>query len=243
VDLGDQAQLWLAIASAGAAGVLRGVTGFGSSLLLAPTLSIIWGPADAIIITLLIGITASLLMFPRHSGRIKRSSVMPLAAAGLIFIVPGVHCLRFAEPETMRRTIAYVMLAITLLMILYPRTYFSASRWHSIIAGAIAGLIMGATSMGGPPIVLYFSGQDAETSQLKANIVVAVGILELGALLALTALRGLDLTVVLRFSVLLPSFVGALYLAERLVPKHAGIVYRHLIIALLIVTGIIAAIF
>jgi uncharacterized membrane protein YfcA len=129
---------------------------------------------------------------------------MPLAAAGLIFIVPGVHCLRFAEPETMRRTIAYVMLAITLLMILYPRTYFSASRWHSIIAGAIAGLIMGATSMGGPPIVLYFSGQDAETSQLKANIVVAVGILELGALLALTALRGLDLTVVLRFSVLLP---------------------------------------
>jgi hypothetical protein len=41
----------------------------------------------------------------------------------------------------------------------------------------------------------------------------------------------------------LGDFVGALYLAERLVPKHAGIVYRHLIIALLIITGIIAAIF
>ncbi len=66
-------------------------------------------------------------------------------------------------------------------------------------------------------------------------------ILELGATGPDRATRA-DLTAALG-SVLLPSFVGAFTLQNAWCRKNAGMVYRHLIMALLIITGIIAVIF
>ena len=63
--------------------VLRGVTGFESSLVLAPVLSIILGPVEAVAITLLIGISASIFLIPRYLADYDRDTVLPLSLAGI----------------------------------------------------------------------------------------------------------------------------------------------------------------
>jgi len=71
----------VALFVAGVAGLLRGVTGFGSSLVLAPVLSIILGPIEAVAITLLIGISASIFLIPRYLADYDRDTVLPLSFA------------------------------------------------------------------------------------------------------------------------------------------------------------------
>jgi len=155
-------------------GLLRGVTGFESSLVLAPVLSIILGPVEAVAITLLIGISASIFLIPRYLADYDRDTVLPLSLAGIVFLIPGVLSLGLLPAETMRHVIAGIMIAIALLMQL-PHITLRKSRWQPAVAGALGGLIMGATSMGGPPLVLYLADQRLEPRQFKANIVVTVG--------------------------------------------------------------------
>jgi hypothetical protein len=240
VLFGSSAGLSIAIVTSALAGFLRGTTGFGSSLVLAPILSAILGPADAVAITLLIGASASVLLIPRYLSDIDRASVLPLSLAGAASLLPGVLSLNLVPSQTMRHVIAWVMIAITLLMLI-PRFSFRRSLWQSATAGALSGLIMGATSMGGPPLVLYFSGRRDDPRQLKANIVIAVGLLEIGALAILAAMGRIDLTVLLRLLILLPVFLLVTHFAERAVGHNVGRRYQHAIFGLLLATGLVAA--
>lgn len=232
----------VALAIAGLAGLLRGVTGFGSSLVLAPVLSIILGPVEAIAITLLIGISASVFLVPRYLSDYDRDVVLPLSLAGIAFLIPGVLSLSLLPAETTRHVIACVMIAITLLMQL-PHITLRKSRWQCAVAGALGGLIMGATSMGGPPLVLYLTGQRPDPRQLKANIVVTVGALELAALVAIAFLQRIDITTFVQFAMLLPGFLLATHLAEQASGTIVGRTYQYIIFALLLATGIAALAF
>lgn len=239
---GSSIDLLVAIVTTVLAGILRGTTGFGSSLVLAPVLSIILGPAEAVAITLLIGASASALLIPRYHSGVDRRSVLPLSLAGAVFLVPGVLSLKLASSQAMHHAIAWVMIVITLMMMV-PRLSFRRSQWQSAVAGAVGGLIMGATSMGGPPVVLYFTGRKDDPRQLKANIVVAVGLLELGSLAILAAIGRIDFAVLLHFSILLPVFLLATHFAERVGGAEVGRQYQRVMFGLLLVTGIVAAFF
>lgn len=235
------AHLLAAIGTAAIAGLLRGITGFGSSLVLSPVLSIILPPADAVAITLLIGVSASLILVPRYFSQIDRSSVGALSVAGLIFVVPGIILLKVVNAETMRVLIAYTMILISVLMIAKPRVELRASRWHSVLAGALGGMIMGATSMGGPPIVLYLVGREKDQRTLKANIVAVIGTLELGAIGVMAAAGEISLATLSRFAVLLPVFGLFMYGAEILAGPAIGEKYHTLVLGLLLITGVVTA--
>ena len=43
-------------------GVVRGYTGFGSGLVMVPILAILWGPVDAIVVVLSLGLFSTLQM-------------------------------------------------------------------------------------------------------------------------------------------------------------------------------------
>jgi uncharacterized membrane protein YfcA len=235
------AHLASALLTAATAGALRGITGFGSSLVLAPVLSIILPPTDAVAITLLIGFCASFVLVPRYLNQIDWPSVSPLCVAGLAFVVPGIVVLKFVDAETMRYSISWTMIVISLFLIVKPRVKFRPSRWISALAGALGGIIMGATSMGGPPVVLYLVGQDSDHRTLKANIVAAVGILELGAIGAMAVAGQIDTTALLRFAILLPAFALFMYVAEIRVGPSLGKQYQTLVLLLLLIIGVVTA--
>jgi uncharacterized membrane protein YfcA len=241
VPFGDYTVLCVALAAAGLAGFLRGLSGFGSSLLLAPVLSILWPPIEATAITLLIGISASFVQVPRYIARIEITCVLPMIFAGLMFLFPGAWLLKLLASGTMKHVMGYAVLAITLSMA-WPRISFRESRTQSVIAGALGGLIMGATSMGGPPLVLYLLGRNGDPQQLKANVVVTVGVIELGAFVGVVLLGQVNLATLARFAVLLPGFWLGIHLSRIAAEMEAGRNYRYLLLGLLLMTGLASVI-
>jgi uncharacterized membrane protein YfcA len=233
--------LLLAIAAAAVAGLLRGTTGFGSSLVLAPVLSTILTPTDAVAITLLIGLSASVILLPRYFGEIDRSPVGALCAWGLAFVVPGTLLLRVVSAETMRALISCTMIIISGLMIIKPHFKFEVERWHTALAGALGGAIMGATSMGGPPVVLYLVGTENNRVTLKANIVAAVGFLELAAIGVLSMTGEIGWTTFLRFAVLFPAFCLFMYFGETFAGRVVDKRFQSVVLWLLLLIGVATA--
>lgn len=237
-DLGTLPALAGALAISGLAGVVRGITGFGSALVIAPLLARLVGPVEAVAMTLMMGAAASTLLLPRYASGLQARLVSPVAVAGLVLLVPGVLLLRFVDPELMRRSLALVMTVTAAALWLAPGYEGPSGLAPSITAGAIGGLIMGATSMGGPPVVLYLVSRPGTAEQKKANVVVAVGALEAGAVAMLAVLDAITAQTLVRFAMLLPVFLAGTCLGERAFRGRAGPNYQNLTLALLLATGI-----
>lgn len=237
-DLGTLPTMAAALAISGVAGIVRGVTGFGSALVIAPLLARLVAPVEAVAITLMMGAAASLLLLPRYAKGLQTRLVSPVGVAGLAFLVPGVFFLRFVDPDVMRRGLAVMMILTAAALWAFPRYVGPSGPASSLAAGAIGGLIMGATSMGGPPVVLYLISRPGTAEQKKANVVAVVGALEAGAIALLAVLGAITTQTLFRFALLLPLFIVGTWLGERVFRYRAGPNYLKLTLALLIAIGV-----
>lgn len=227
----------VALAAAAFAGLLRGTTGFGSALVLAPVLANLFSATEAVALSLMLGAFGSLQLLPRYLRHVEVPSVRLIGAAGLLHLLPGVSLLHIVDPEWMRRGLAITTLATATLLLVLPAYQGLRGRGPCVVAGALGGLIMGSTSMGGPPIVLYLVSRPGSSDQKKANVILVVGALELGAIALLVVSGGLNLATCVRFVTLLPVFVAGTFLGERIFRERLTVRYRQVMLFALIAVG------
>jgi uncharacterized membrane protein YfcA len=163
--------LLLLAATAFAAGLSRGFSGFGAALIFVPVASALIGPKLATPILAVIDLIFAAHLIPRawRIGDRREVSVMFLGA--LAGIPVGTMILRNFEPLTLRWMIAIMAAAMFFLI-------FSGWRYHgkphpsaTVAVGAVSGLFGGIAQIGGPPVVSYFLGTGREPARLRANII------------------------------------------------------------------------
>lgn len=183
-DLG--ALTWLAALAIGAgAGIVRGVTGFGAAMVMAPPLALLLGPAVAVPLVLLLEAFAAAPMLPQAARIARWRLLVPILAGAALCVPIGTALLASLDPQVTRRAIAVVVVVFSILLL-------SGVRWRGrhrpvigLGLGGLGGAMLGATSIGGPPVILYLlSGpDDAATTRATLTLYVAGS-----AALGLTAL-------------------------------------------------------
>ncbi|MBX3512010.1 MAG: sulfite exporter TauE/SafE family protein [Xanthobacteraceae bacterium] len=236
------------IATALFAGVLRGATGFGSALVMAPVLSVFLGPQTGVPLTILLGLTGSVFLFPHYRTTIQYSVVGTMAVIGLFFILPGVWLLNLIDANTMRRIIAALVFTIAGSMLVFRNFSFEAQskavdRIGITIASALGGLIMGATGMGGLPLVTYLAGRTGTAQQKKANILFTVGALEIGTILIMVLANFFNIQTLILSAVLIAPFGFGLWLGEHWFRTKLSHIYQMILIVTLMATGLFVALF
>lgn len=81
------------------AGIIRGFAGFGSALLAVPALAVLYGPAQAIVIEVLIEIPVVLGMSPIAIREAKRETVQPMLLMFVAFVPLGTLLLTIINPD------------------------------------------------------------------------------------------------------------------------------------------------
>ena len=81
--LGDWSLLAAILATA-VAGVMRGYSGFGTAVILAPIYSLLWGPRAGIPVMLLMELLVSLQLLPGAIKDADRRVVLPLGGAAAV---------------------------------------------------------------------------------------------------------------------------------------------------------------
>lgn len=221
------------------AATIQSVTGFGFSLTLVPLLAVAWEPKAAVPVSLLLALAANVALLAQVRGQVTVRR-LPGLYLGLIIGIPlGVLFLERVDADTLQITVGVVVFAATVLLYLQP----SIDAGHDSFglrlgAGAMGGALTAATSMGGPPVVLYLLGRETEIDRYRATLLayfLPSGVL---AVTAFVIVGRIDSDVLIISAAALPAVVAGILTGGWLRTHLNAERFRRIVLGVLIATSI-----
>lgn len=230
--------LGAAMAAAVAAGVLRGFTGFGSGMLLAPVLSVLFGPQLTVPTVVGLELLVTVQLLPVAIRQSEWRFIAPAALAAVVGLPVGIYLLVTVDSGVMTRAIAGIVIVFAAIMAFGWR-YRGAKRWPITLGvSGFSGAMMGATSLGGPAMVLYLlSGPDGAAAN-RANMIAWFAVA--GPFLALLLYLNGVVGAAAAWHVLLlaPGFLIGSWLGARYFRHSSERLYRNMAFLLLFAAGL-----
>jgi uncharacterized membrane protein YfcA len=208
-----------------------------------PALSLLIGAKTAVPVALLLETFAALPMLPA-AARLARWRVMaPISGAALCTVPIGGWLLAGAEPKALRMAIAITVIVFSLAL-LSGRRYHGAPRTRtSLSLGALSGAMLGATSIGAPPVILYLLSGPDPAAVTRANLTLYVVVISAAGLVMLTV-SGVIHAETLRFAGWLTiPFVSGVMLGSKLFARFSDARFRQftMVFMLLVALGVLFA--
>lgn len=231
----DMATAWAITA---AAGLMRGFAGFGSGMLMAPIFAVLFGPADAVAMVIVLEIVVSFQLVPRVRREIEWRFIGPMAVSAAVFMPLGAWILGTVDGAVLSRAMAALVLFFVLFLITGWRHEGEKQLVPTLGVGAVSGTLMASTSMGIPPVLLYvLSGPDGAATN-RANIIGYFALTQLVVLAVLGATGLLSSAAVVRALALAPVYLATAWLGARLFRKSNEVLYRRVAIVFLLAVAL-----
>lgn len=231
----DMPQL-AAIGIVSLAGLVRGTTGFGGAMLMTPVLSVLIGPVDAVVTSLILETAAALVMFPEALPKVRWRVLGYLTLPALVTVPLGGYVLLTVDPGIARKAISAVVLLFSVMMLSGLRYQGSPRPTTSLALGSLVGALLGATSVGAPPVILYLlSGPDSITVT-RANLTVFVTAISVIGITMLAVAGALTGPVALAATILTAPFLAFTWIGGKMFDRLKDQHVRQL--ALLLMLGV-----
>jgi uncharacterized membrane protein YfcA len=230
--------LLIAMAIAWLAGIIRGITGFGGSMVMTPPLALLFGPQLAVATVLLLEAFAGAPMMLDAARKATWRVLGPIALAAFVTVPLGGYVLVHADQDLLRRGIAAIVFIFALLLLKGARYTGARGLPSSVALGALSGTMLGATGIGGPPVILYLLSGPDSMHVTRANLTLYVALISVAGLTMLAS-RGILNTASLTMSLLLalPFFIGVL-VGSRLFARFNDARFRQFTLVLLLAVSI-----
>jgi uncharacterized protein len=192
------------IAAVFAAGLVRGFTGFGTSMVYMPFASTFLSPVWALITVLIFDMLGPLPNVPRALRDGAPRDVVRLGLGALIGLPLGLFLLYRIDPVIFRWLVSISALILLALLMSGWRYSGELARWKVLATGLFGGLLGGVSGLAGPPVIMLYMASRRAVETIRANIllyllltdVLALGIMAVSDRLSLTPLLiGLFLSV------------------------------------------------
>lgn len=235
------AQAGLLIAAASLAGLVRGFTGgAGANIVLAPALSLVVGPRQAVPLVLLLGVVTSIQLVPGALKQVRWREILPLGLSAWAGIPLGMLALLSINQDAMRRGMAALALAFTALLMSGWRYRGRRGLPVSIGVGAGVGFLSSAVSIAGPPLFLYLlSGSDRSATQ-RASFIVVSAMMQTVALLAFALAGAFDRAMLIAFLLMLLPFASAIQVGTGLFRRSDELTFRRIAIGVMAAVSLAA---
>ena len=199
-----------------AGGFVRGITGFGGAMMMAPMLSVLIGPVPTVVTTLILETAAALVMFPDALPKARWRTLAYLTLPAIATVPIGGYLLLTLDPGIARKLIAGVVVVFSLMLLLGLRYSGSPRAVTSIALGSLVGALLGATSVGGPPVVLYLLSGPDPAPVTRANLTLFITAISVIGLVMLTAVGAITTALGISALALSVVFLLATWLGGKL---------------------------
>jgi uncharacterized membrane protein YfcA len=153
------------------AGVIQGLTGFGSALVMVPVLSMFLSPREVVPITLVLGTIMNLVIMVQARRSVDRRMLLPLFVPALVGIPIGTLVLLVLPAPFLRILIGGVIISFSLALLAGFSMEIRNERVASVPIGFASGVLNGSITMSGPPLILFFQNQGMDRARFRANLV------------------------------------------------------------------------
>ena len=221
------------------AGFIRGVTGFGGSMLMAPPLSLLIGAVPTVVTALMLEAAAALVMFPDALPIINKRVLFYLILPACFTVPIGGYLLVTLDPLLARRTISAVVAVFSLILLGGLRYSGPHRPATSLVLGSIVGVLLGATSVGAPPVILYLlSGPDPQ-AVTRANLTVFVTAISVIGLVMLLVAGAFTTQLTISAFLLCIPYLAATWLGGTLFARMSDLGVRRLALGFMFAMSVV----
>jgi len=218
---------------------IRGITGFGQSLLLAPILLLIINPKSVVMTNMILGTLGSLVLLPYVFKNLNMGKLLPLVIGSLVGIPIGVSIIKVIDQAALKVLIGTLTVGFAIPIALGLGVTFKKEKMAAGICGLLSGTIGTSTSLGGPPVVLFMHSQNWSKVLSYSTITTAFilnGLLSLSAFFFSGLLTG---EIAIGAASLVPALVAGLWTGRLVFPRVNIRLFRLFSIAIIIVSGVL----
>ena len=151
------------------AAFVRGLAGFGMAILLVPLLGLVIPPAEAVVVSNMLGLLIGLVGARRIWNAGERSAGV-VGGLAMLFTPLGLVALAAIPPGVARVLIALVAIGAFILVLLPPKAGHVPGKAETGLTGAAAGLLTGFAGMPGPPVVPYYTRRAIPPAVARASM-------------------------------------------------------------------------
>ncbi|MHA6641786.1 sulfite exporter TauE/SafE family protein [Mesorhizobium sp. A623] len=167
----SSAHLIFVLASALAAGLARGFSGFGAALVFVPLASAAIGPQVAVPLLVVVDGIMTLGLIPASFRLADRRNVVIMTLGAVIGVPVGIFLLTSLNPLTIRWAIVILVALLLALLVSGWRHHGRPKAPLTVLVGAVSGLFSGVAQVGGPPVVAYWLGGATPATVARANMI------------------------------------------------------------------------
>lgn len=219
------------------AGIVRGFSGFGSGMIIAPVAAAFESPQFAVVLIIVVDSVPSLpVVIPAMRHAVWRE-VVPVCLGFLALVGAGLALLKFGDPVALRWIMAATIFAAVALMLAGWRYEGPRGPWISGLVGSLCGVLGGAFAMGGPPAILYWIASPLAATLVRANMMVFLFFTDVvtGAGLYFSGLFTAD--GVIKGIIAAPVYLAGLLIGTRLFSLASETTYRRIAFAIIILAA------
>lgn len=152
------------------AGVAKGLSGFGTGMIVAPVAGALYGPKAALVIIVIIDSLPSLPVALPATRIAHWREVLPVLF-GLFLLYPaGIWVLTNGDEEVLRWLICLAILACVVVLRSGWRYHGPRNAPVSLGVGGVAGVLSGIASIPGPPVIAYWMASSLPAAIVRANL-------------------------------------------------------------------------
>jgi uncharacterized membrane protein YfcA len=222
------------------AGVARGMSGFGSGMIIAPVAAAIYGPQVAVPMLAILETLPTIPVTIPAVPLVRWREVLPVTVGLALFRPAGVYVLANSDADTLRWFICAAILVCAAVLWTGWRYQGPRDLPTSLGVGGISGLLSGLASIPGPPVIFYWMASDLTAKAIRANL---LAFFLLGDFLSIASfwMAGLFKPDVLGIGVAaMPFYFASLLVGSKLHGIASDAAYRRVTFLLIVLSAVLA---
>ncbi|MCM3112220.1 sulfite exporter TauE/SafE family protein [Lederbergia lenta] len=216
--------------------ILQTSTGFGFSIMATPFLLLLFSPADAVQINLILSLFISTALIAKIKKDVDREILKRFITGSFLGVLIGVWILLTINLSLLKIGVSLLILLLTVLLILNFRIRQTYKR--DLVVGGFSGALTASIGMPGPPLLLYFSGTEAKKEKLRATTLAFYLYIYSVSLLLQVILVGTTTKAWIASGIGLPLVVIGLFIGQILFRYINQRTFRIFTYIILIFTGV-----
>jgi len=222
-------------------GCVKGLTGFGLSMISVPLLVLIAPPSAVVPVFLLLNTVMNVMLVYGLRNAIT-GRIWPLVISGIAGVPVGTYILVVVDGNVLRLIIGLVILVFAVALLTGYRRQIGMERLGFGLVGAVSGVLGGSISISGPPVVLFLSNLAVDKSTFRANLVAYFLCLNLFSIPVYYAGGLLTGPVFRTFLWLVPALILGCMTGTVVARKVSEQVFRQIALIIVIVAATLAII-
>ena len=223
--------------------IVKGITGFGNTLVFGSIMSFSTNTINITPVDLLVGLPSNAVIAVKERKSISAKVVVPLAVMVILGTIPGVYILKNADVNMLKAIFGFVVILVGIETLLRERKQETShpSRLLLGIIGIASGILCGMFGIGAF-LVAYISRTTENQAQFRGNICTVFLVENIFRIIIYSIQGIISMPIIYTSLKTLPFMLAGLAAGILVSKKLNDKIIKKIVIIMLMVTGLVLVI-